>query len=75
MKTVKLVFILTIILALILLVVQNTSPLQVRFLWFSAEMPAVLLLLLTAVGGFALGILVVLFMSCGTKSRPYTGGE
>jgi len=77
MKTVKLVFILTIILALILLVVQNTSPLQVRFLWFSAEMPAVLLLLLllTAVGGFALGILVVLFMSSGTKSRPYTGGE
>jgi len=75
MKTVKLVFILTIILALILLVVQNTSPLQVRFLWFSAEMPAVLLLLLTAVGGFALGILVVIFMSSGTKSRPYTGGE
>ncbi len=75
MKTAKLVSILTVIIALILLVVQNTSPVLARFLWFSAEMPAIMLLLLTAVGGFALGILVVLFMRSGTNPNHNKGGE
>jgi uncharacterized integral membrane protein len=60
MKTVKLVAILLISLLLILIVVQNTTPVQARFLWLSAEVPAILLLFLTAAGGFALGLLVAL---------------
>jgi uncharacterized integral membrane protein len=60
MKTPKLVIILVISIALILIVVQNTAPIQARFLWLAAEVPAILLLFLTAAGGFALGLLVAL---------------
>ena len=50
-------------------VVENTSPVQARFLWFSAEMPAILFLFLMAVGGFALGVLVMVFIGSDTKSK------
>jgi uncharacterized integral membrane protein len=67
MKTPKLVIILVISIALILIVVQNTAPVEARFLWLTAEVPAILLLFLTAAGGFALGLLVALF---GRKREP-----
>jgi uncharacterized integral membrane protein len=60
MKTSKLVTILVISVVLLLVVIQNTSPVQARFLWLSAEVPAILLLFLMAVGGFVLGLLVAL---------------
>jgi len=60
MKTSKLVTILVISVVLLLVVIQNTSPVQARFLWLSAEVPAILLLFLMAVGGFTLGLLVAL---------------
>lgn len=60
MKSFKLVTILVISLLLILIVVQNTATVQARFLWMSAEVPAILLHFLTAAGGFALGLLVAL---------------
>lgn len=44
--------------ALVLLVVQNTATVQARFLWFTAEMPTILLLFLASAGGFILGLLV-----------------
>jgi len=62
LRKIKLVSIITIGLALGLIIGQNTTPIQGHFLWFTGEMPAILLLLLTASGGFILGILVPLFI-------------
>lgn len=69
MKKVKLGLILIISLGLVLLVVQNTTPVPARFLWFTAEIPAILLLFLTAAGGFVLGMLVTLLVQRHKKSK------
>jgi uncharacterized integral membrane protein len=68
MKTFKLMFVLVLSLALVLLVAQNTAPVQGRFLWMTAEVPAVLLLFLTASGGFVAGLLVALLARGGSKN-------
>ncbi len=70
MKRMKLVFLLATSLALFLVVVQNTAPVQARFLWLTAEVPAVVLLFLTAAGAFVLGLLVALIVRNGAKSKP-----
>jgi len=62
MKTFRLIVILTLSLVIALAVAQNTAQVQAHFLWFTKERPAILLLFLTAVGGFVLGLLVALFM-------------
>lgn len=69
MKNVKYSLVLAIAIALTVLVVQNTTPVQARFLWFTAEMPVVLLLFFTATGGFVLGLLVALLMKTGGKPK------
>ncbi len=58
MRKIKLVLIFGVSLALLLIVIQNTTPVQTRFLWFSGEAPVILLLVLTGAGGFILGLLV-----------------
>jgi uncharacterized integral membrane protein len=68
MNKVKLVSILALSLILLLIVVQNTAPVQGHFLWFTAEMPVIVLLLLTAAIGFMLGLIVALFAQSGTRS-------
>ena len=55
------VMILTLSVALVLVVVQNTTLVEGRFLWFAAEVPVILLLVLTAAGGFILGLVVAIF--------------
>ncbi|TVQ96206.1 MAG: LapA family protein [Spirochaetaceae bacterium] len=72
MRKVKLGLILALSLVLVLLVVQNTSPVRGRFLWYSAEVPAILLLVLTAAGGFILGLLVALFYQRDKKPVPHS---
>ncbi|OQX18650.1 MAG: hypothetical protein BWK76_06995 [Desulfobulbaceae bacterium A2] len=67
MKTAKLVSILALAIALAAVVFQNTSPVLVRFLWLSGEMPAILLLFLTSAGGFMLGLFVAIVVRRGTK--------
>lgn len=67
MKTFKLVSLLVLVIVLTVVVVQNTASVQVNFLWLSGSMPAVLLLLLTTLGGFVLGLLVALL--AGSRSR------
>lgn len=62
MKKAKLVLILILGIAVVLLIVQNTASVTGRFLWFTTEVPAILLLFLTAAGGFILGLLVPLFL-------------
>lgn len=69
MNGIKLALLLTLSLALVLVVIQNTAPVQARFLWFTAEVPAIVLLFLTAAAGFIAGLLVTLLIRSGTKSR------
>jgi uncharacterized integral membrane protein len=58
MKRLKIIALLVIAVALATVVIQNTGPVQTRLLWVTVEMPLVLLLLLTALAGFCLGLLV-----------------
>jgi uncharacterized integral membrane protein len=53
-----------------LLVVQNTAPVSVRFLWFRGEVPAILLLFLTTAGGLILGLLIALLARGHRQSKP-----
>jgi uncharacterized integral membrane protein len=62
MKSIKLVFLLTLVFALAALVVQNQVPWQVRFLWFSGEVPAIILFFLIAAAGFSAGIISALLV-------------
>lgn len=65
MKSMKLAILLTLSLAMALIVIQNTAPVQARFLWFTAEVPAIVLLFLTAAAGFVSGLLVAFIMNSG----------
>jgi len=75
MRRVKLGLIIGLSLALILVVIQNTTSVQARFLWFSGEAPVIFLLVLTGAGGFILGLLVA-FLNLHEKRqdppRDYT---
>jgi len=75
MKTVKLVTILALAIALAAVVLQNTSPVLVRFLWLNGEMPAILLLFLTSAGGFMLGLVVAIVVRSGRKSTSSQKGD
>ncbi len=70
MKKAKWALLLTLGLALALLVAQNTAPVRARFLWLSAEIPAIVLLFLAAAGGFFSGLLVALLLRRGAPSKP-----
>lgn len=67
MKRVKSAILVIIGLALMLLVVQNTAPVQTRFLWMVADIPAVVLLFLVATGGFIAGVLATWLLGRGSK--------
>lgn len=47
----------TLVILLVVVVLQNTEPTRTRILFFSFTMPRALLLLMTALLGFAVGIL------------------
>ncbi|MFW5870616.1 MAG: LapA family protein [Candidatus Sumerlaeota bacterium] len=69
MKTVKMILLLVVALALVLIVLQNQAPMQVRFLWMTGEVPGVILLFLTASAGFVLGIFAALLIKLRAKSK------
>lgn len=75
MQKVKLGVLLAVSLALLVLVLQNTAPVEARFLWMSAEIPAILLLLLSVMGGFVAGLLVAMLVRKGGKAKMPVGGE
>lgn len=51
-----------------LIILQNSAPVETKFLFFSLVLPQALLLLLTTLIGFALGVIAVLLS--GRKRRP-----
>jgi uncharacterized integral membrane protein len=69
MKKVKLAFLLILSLVLVLLVAQNTAPVQARFLWLTSEIPVIVLLFLTSAGGFVAGLLVALLLNKDHQSK------
>ncbi len=68
-KKVKLIFLLLLIVALFLVVVQNSAVVHARFLWLSADVPLVTLLLLTTAAGFLAGLLTVLIFKSGRTAK------
>jgi len=61
MNTGRLIGILVLVIVLGIVFIQNREPVRTHFLFITIEMPHILVLLLTAGGGFALGILTALF--------------
>ncbi len=55
---VKPLVIVLLIAALAIVIAQNRAPVQTHFLLITIEMPQILLLALTALGGFVVGMLV-----------------
>lgn len=72
-KTTKLVLLVIIAVALVVLVLQNTNPVQARFLWMVAEVPAIVLLFLTALGGFVAGVIVAMLVKREPGQRVERG--
>ncbi len=65
MRSIRLVLLLVLVVALAAIVLQNQAPWQVRFLWFTGEMPGIVLLFLIASAGFVAGIIVGLLVKRG----------
>ncbi len=70
MKKLKIILIITFSIAIALLILQNTARVQAHFLWFTAEVPIIVLLFFTAVGGFILGLVVALLNKSNVKPKP-----
>ena len=75
MKNIKLILLIIFGAIVILLVVQNTALIETRFLWIKLEVPAIVVLFVTAVGGFVSGILVALFVKNANKTTTTKEGE
>lgn len=69
MKNAKLIAIIVIAVLLGIVVLQNSGSVETKFLFVSVRMPQVFLLLLTAAGGFILGLLVSVYSSSGGKKH------
>ena len=62
MKKLKLVAALVLALLVIILILQNTESTETHFLFITVTMPRAVLLLLTTLVGFALGVLTSLIL-------------
>lgn len=67
MDTVKSVLLIVLALCLIILIIQNTAPVNARFLWIRAEMPVFMLLFFTTAIGYLLGMITILLVR---KNKP-----
>lgn len=63
MKRVKLIGVLMAVVLGLIVILQNTQPVETRFLFLKITMPNAILLGLTLLMGVAIGILVALSMS------------
>lgn len=73
MKKAKLILLILLGVIVVLLVVQNTALIETRFLWFKVEVPAIVVLFVTAVGGFVSGILTALFIKNANTTTTKVG--
>jgi len=69
MKSIRLVLLLVLVVALAVVVLQNQASWQVRFLWLTGEVPGIIVLFLTAAAGFIAGITVALLVKRGAKPQ------
>jgi uncharacterized integral membrane protein len=69
MKKLKLIGALTAVLLSVIVILQNTQPVQTKFLLVTITMPNAVLLGITLLIGIALGILVSLTLSGKRKTR------
>jgi len=69
MKRLKLIGALTAVLLSVMVILQNTQPVETRFLFVTITMPNAVLLGLTLLIGIALGILVSLTLSSKRTTR------
>ena len=69
MKKVKLVALLVLVIALTILVLQNQTPWQVRFLWLAGEVPGIILLFVTTSAGFVAGLITAFLARRGAKPQ------
>jgi len=67
-RKIRIVLLLFVAALMLLLVMQNTAPVEARFLWMSAEIPVVTLLGATSIGGFVTGSIATLLLT-KRKSR------
>ncbi|RMH15205.1 MAG: LapA family protein [Acidobacteria bacterium] len=69
MRNLKLTAVLLLSAALVIVALQNREPVEIHFLFTTTSMPQVLLLFLTAAGGFCVGLLVALLAFRRRKGR------
>jgi uncharacterized integral membrane protein len=69
MKKLKLIGALTAVLLSVIVILQNTQPVQTKFLLVTITMPNAVLLGITLLIGIAIGILVSLTLSGKRKTR------
>ena len=60
MKKAKMIFILILVGIGAIIVLQNTESVQTNILWYTITMPRAVLLVVTALVGFAIGVIVCL---------------
>ncbi len=68
MKRFKLIFTAILALLCVVIILQNTEPVETKFLFLSITMPRAILLMGTTLIGFALGVLVSFFFK--QKDQP-----
>ncbi len=69
MKKLKISAVLILCLALIAFIIQNTGHVSARFLWMSADVPVVVIIIIAAVGGFSAGLLLSLLSRDDLKKK------
>lgn len=73
MERAKLIATLALVLAGIIVVFQNTQPVETKFLFMSVTMPIAALLALAMLVGMAVGILVAFGLSNRKPKKPENG--
>lgn len=71
MKRIKLIGALTAVVLGLIVILQNTQPVETRFLFLKITMPNAILIGLALLVGVAIGILVSLIMSAKKEDKPH----
>jgi len=67
MKKLKVFLLWLLSIVFVLLIVQNTAPVRARFLWMTADVPVILLLIFAAAVGFISGLFIGIPMKSNKK--------